>query len=314
MNSCLIRMLVLTGLALLLGLSACGQRGDQKTPQETSVNADPAGRLPGEDDILARVEGQPITAYELQQAMRAMLGPQQAALLDTEGRHKVLESLVLSRLMAIRAEAELDALQRRAIEAATRAHREQLLAGQYLKQHASPAPVTDEMVQAYYNDHPEAFGGGRVRRYEVLLQTTAVPDGQREAELKALQAAAGRSDWRQAARDAGGNIAFRSGEVDENLLQPQLLALLEALKVGEVSAPTYIQGRAYIARIRSEQQRDARPLAEVRAQIRRALAPLQLKKSVQQIGAQLLQDARVEYLPAQTNRNAVAATVAPGAE
>ena len=309
MNNRLTRMFVLTGLALLLGLSACGQRDEQKTPQKTSGNAEPAARLPGEDEILARVEGEPITAYELQQAMRAMLGPQQAALLDAEGRRKVLESLVLGRLMAIRAEAELDALQRRAIEVATRAHREQLLAGQYIKQHAAPAPVTDEAVQAYYNDHPQAFGGGVVRRYEVLMQTAAAPDGQREAELKALQAAAGGSDWRQAAQASGGNIAFRGGEVDENLLQPQLLALLQALKVGEVSAPTYIQGRAYIARISAEQQREARPLPEVRAQIRRALAPLQLKKSVQQISAALLKDARVEYLPAQADHNP-----APGAE
>lgn len=305
----LMRSLALTGLALLLGLSGCKPHGEQTPKQDAPASATPAPRLPGEEDILVRVEGQPITAYDLQQAMRAMLGPQQAALLDAEGRHKVLESLVLSRLMAIRAEAELDAQHRRAIEVATRAHREQLLAAQYLKQHAAPTPVTDAAVQAYYNDHPEAFGGGRVRHYELLLQTAAAPDGQREAALNALQTAATRDDWRQAAQASGGKLAFRGGEVNKNLLQPQLLALLEPLKVGEVSTPTYLQGRAYIARISDEQQRQARPLAEVRAQIRRALAPVQLKKAVQQLSTALLKNARVDYITEQTSLNP-----APGAE
>lgn len=310
MNAHRTHCLALIGaLLLLLVLSACGQRSEQNAVQEVQGTVAPAASLPGEDDMLVRVEGQPISAYDLQQAMLAMLGPVQTAALDAEGRQKVLDSLVLSRLMAIRTESELDAEQRRAIDKATRAHREQLLVAQYLKQHAAPAPVSDAMVKAYYDAHPDAFGGGRVRRYEVLMQVTATPDGQRDATLKSLQAAAASSDWRHAAQASGGKIAFRGGEVNENLLQPQLVALLEPLKVGEVSALTYLQGRAYIARISGEQQHEARPLTEVRAQIRRALAPLQLKKAVQQVSEELLKNARVDYVS-----GAAAATVTAGAE
>ena len=309
MNAQRTNCLALIGALLLLVLSACGQRSEQNAVQDVQGTVAPAARLPGEDDILVRVEGEPITAYDLQQAMRAMLGPQQTALLDAKGRHKVLESLVLSRLMAIRAESELDAPQRRAIETATRAHREQLLVARYLKQHAAPVPVSDDKVKAYYDAHPEAFGGGRVRRYEVLMQVGTASGGQRDETLKLLRAAAANSDWQNTAQASGGNIAFRGGEVNATLLQPQLMALLEPLKVGEVSALTYLQGRAYIARISGEQQHEARPLTEVRAQIRRALAPLQLKKAVQQVSEELLKSARVDYVS-----GAAAATVTAGAE
>lgn len=296
------RCLALIGLALLLGLSGCDQRSEQNAGQTTPATAAPVTRLPGEDDILVRVEGEPITAYELQQAMRAMLGPQQTALLDAKGRRKVLESLVLSRLMAIRAESEIEAPQRRAIETATRAHREQLLVARYLKQHAAPVPVSEDEVKAYYDAHPEVFGGGVLRRYEMLMQVGTASGGRRDKILKSLRVAAADSDWQNAAQTSGGAIAFRTGEVKAKLLLPPLMALLDPLKVGEVSAVTYIQGRAYVARISDQQQREARPLAEVRAQIRRALAPLQLRKAVQQVSRELLQNARVDYVQTEITR------------
>ncbi|HEY9198694.1 MAG TPA: peptidylprolyl isomerase [Gammaproteobacteria bacterium] len=287
------RWRLLLGLVGVLGLAACQAPSDaERQTQDADVV------LPGDKDVLVRVNGDVITAYDLDLAIANLLGPEQAAMLDAAGRRKVLESLVMSRLMAAAAETGLTADERAELDKKIAGYREQLLAKRYLMAHAEPGPVTDEMVKQHYEKHPELFGGGRERHYQLLSATPESVAG-REAAMQVLNEARERKDWPEYARAMtrqGRQVQFRDGVVDAGLLHPQLLALLNQTASEQVSAVTFIQGQAYVARISKEVEKQPRPLAEVSAEIRRMLIPVQMKKAVEQVSAGLQKSAKIEYV------------------
>ncbi len=87
---------------------------------------------PADDPVLARVNGSAITASELNAAVERSFGAD-AELADTR-RKGVLESLVLSRAIALAREKELDEAGKRAIERKVAAYREEVLVREYLAQ------------------------------------------------------------------------------------------------------------------------------------------------------------------------------------
>ncbi|CAB1055661.1 hypothetical protein D1BOALGB6SA_394 [Olavius sp. associated proteobacterium Delta 1] len=265
-----------------------------KTPDSTEQKV----VLEGDDVVLARVAGEPITRYDLAQTIRSMLGEQSAVKLDEAGRQKVLESLVASRAIARVRAASLSLEDRAVLDKKVRSYQEQLLVKQYLARHASPQPVTREMVSDYYQAHPERFGGRTIRSYEILASKQKLKTEARDSLIAVFKAAAGKEDWKQWAQQLqaeGYPIEFRQGRVEEKLLHPPLQQLMKPLKKTETSKLSFIEGRAYLVRIVDERQIAPRPLHEVSAEIRRALVPIQLKKAVKQASRQVLETTEVMY-------------------
>jgi hypothetical protein len=280
--------------AVSLLVTGCGS-SDKPAPQATAPQAVAAEHR----DVLARVNGQPLHALDLEVAITNMLGAEQGAMIDERVRQKVLQSLVMNSSMAQAAQTELSADEMAWIEAKTKAYRDQLLAKEYLRQHSAPEPVTQEMVRAYYEEHPERFGGKLERVYELLLETEKPDASQRDAIMQRLSDGAQHNDWKAYAAELvaqGYSVQFRTGKENEQLLHPGLLGLIRPLRKGQVSQVTYLGGKAHIARIVSEARTPARPLQDVSTEIRKMLAPLQMKKAVQEISEQVLSAARVEYL------------------
>jgi hypothetical protein len=284
--------------AVSLLVTGCGSSDEPQRQAAGSQTESPA-EVADHGDLLARVNGQPIHALDLEVTLTNMLGAEHGAMIDERVRHKVLQSLVMNSSMAQAAQKELSADEMAWIEAKTRAYRDQLLATEYLRQHSAPEPVTQEMVRAYYEEHPERFGGKRLRVYELLLETEKSDASQRQAIMQRLSEGAQQQDWKAYAAQLaaqGYAVQFRSGEVNEQLLHPGLLGLIRPLPEGQVSQVTYLGGKAHIARIVSEEHKPARPLQDVSTEIRKMLAPLQMKKAVREISDQVLSAARVEYL------------------
>jgi hypothetical protein len=288
--------------AVSLTLTACApsDKGDQEA---TASQPDQQLEVPDHGGVLARVNGQPIYAQDLEVAISNILGAERGGMLDQSTRQKVLQSLVLNRGMAQAAQKELNTDEVAWIEAKSTAYRDQLLAKAYLRQHSEPTPVTQEMVRAYYEEHPEHFGGKVVRIYELLVEKEKSDASQRDQIVQRLREAAQQKDWQAYAAQLasqGYAIQFRGGEENEQLLNPGLLGLLRPLKRDQVSQVTYISGKAYIARIVSEEEKGARPLQDVSADIRKMLAPIQLKKAIRQVSDEVMASARVEYLQEST--------------
>lgn len=287
-------------LILSVSILACtepSQVEEQPAPAPPEP-APPKVVLEGDDVVLVRVAGDPITLYDLEQTIRSTLGASTAGRLGEAGRQKVLESLVASRTIAQAQAADLTPEEQAALDKKVLAYREQLLVKQYLARQATPQPVTGEMVREYYQAHAERFGAKTIRTYEMLAGRKKLKAQERDALIQVMKSAADRKDWQQWVAELQGQghpIEYRRGRVAEKILHPRLLQLMQLLKKGEASQLTFIEGTAYAVRIVDEKHMAPRPLNEVSAEIRKTLVPVQLKKSVKLASQEVLKSADVVY-------------------
>ena len=288
-------------LLLTVSILACTESKkmeEQPPPAPAAKPSAPKVVLEGDDVVLARVSGDPITLYDLEQTIRSTLGASTAGRLDEAGRKKVLESLVASRAIARVQEAEMSPEEIAVIDKKTRAYREQLIVKQYLAKHVAPQPVSSEMVREYYEAHPERFGGRQIRKYEMITGGPKLRSGDRDNLITALSKANENSDWQHwvnELKEKGYPVSFRRGLVTDKVLHPRLEKLMKDLKTGEYSNLIFIKGAPYVVRIVEDKQLPPPPLDKVSDEIRRALVPVQLKKAVKQASEQVLAKSEVVY-------------------
>ena len=294
-------MALLFGLIGLL-LLACNEKANdppqQAEARKPQLPAAEAVQLEGDDVVVARVNGSPITQYDLEQTIQSSLGNQTAASLTPEQRRKVLESLVASRAIAQAQEARLSPEELAALEKKTKAYREQLLVKHYLAAETNVAPVTQEMVVDYYERHPERFGARSISIYEMISSRDSLDAALRDRLIKDLEPAAANDDWQQwvkALQEQGYPLLYQKGQVTEKALDLRLRQLMAPLHKGEASNLSFINGKLYLVRITEDRHTAPRPLADVSAEIRKALVPVQLKKAVKQASEQVLAKSEVIY-------------------
>jgi len=289
------------GLALL---AACGEKSAEKPHQPVTVES-PAQApkvkpvtLKGDDVVLARVNGEPITQYDLEESIRSTLGEFAGSRLDEGGRRRVLESLVASRAMAQIQESELSERDKAELEKKVRVYREQLLVKQYLARHAPPEPVTAERIREFYESHPEQFGGRTVRAYEMIVSGRELKREERDGLIAVLGDAPEKKDWKkwcEVLKGQGYPVEFRRGEIAQTVLHPKLRQLMAAIKKGETSRVSFIEGRSYVVRIVEEKKTAPRPLGQVSGEIRKTLQTVELKESVREASREALERAQVVY-------------------
>lgn len=247
---------------------------------------------------LVTVEGTPITRAQLEQTIERTLGDSAPLVANDEVERKILESLVSSRAMALLAERELGASEREQLELKTQAYREELLVRHYLQAHATPEPVTTEAVAQYYERHPEEFGGGIEKSFEIIASSGELDERQRTeligllsgAEVKGQDWAALVAGWRAAGRP----LEYRQNRLKIELLDQPLRSLVEPTVVGSI-APLYADGQLLLVRVTGEERLPGKPLAEVSGLIRERLAPQALKAAVKALSEQAIEQVNVQY-------------------
>lgn len=263
----------------------------------TSACEDQAAVEKGE--VLAIVDGSPITRVDLDIVLVKTIGYSNALTLDKEGQQKFLESLVISRAMANAVRDELSEAQMRKIERETKAYREQLLVKKYLNRHAEPRNVTNEKIKNYYDTYPERFGGKILRRYEMIFGATFEKGDQRQSLIQVMTKIKDKTAWQllvSKLNTQGQSVQYRTGLVDTKIFHPRLQALVESLKINQSSELTFIEGKPYIVRIISEQQQISRPLADVRTDIRKILVLEEFRKATKIAAKEILEKVSVEYM------------------
>ncbi|MDA8140786.1 MAG: peptidyl-prolyl cis-trans isomerase [Desulfobacteraceae bacterium] len=271
-------------LLFVFSVLACGNRGTKGSA--------------GEDKVLARINGSAITQLDLNLSIESTLGSQGGAMLDDKGRHSLLESLVAARAIAQVQEKALSPEQNKALEKKVAAYREQLLVKMYLAKNTQSEPVTQQMVQEYYDGHLEQFGGATVRAFEMITTQGAMTDAVRDQLLSAMTDASKISDWPAAVerlKKKGVPAVYSKASSDVKILEPKLREIIAKLSAGQTSDPTFISGQFYIVRVTGDTRIAARPLNEVSSEIRKILLPVQLKKATKQASDQVLGKAKVEY-------------------
>ncbi len=250
-----------------------------------------------DDVVLARVNGDPVTQYDLNLTVRSVLGDQ-AADMDRQALRKALGSLVASRAIAQAREAGMSDRDLAALEKKVRAYREELLVRQYLKEHTAARPVTREMIQEYYNSHPEQFGARRVRMYEMIAASRKTDPREQKALAALLGNVRLKEDWKEWAetlRDRGFPLTYRTGQTDKKMMHPRLYTVLQSAGEGETSPVIFINSMCHVARITHIAETGPHPTEEVIAEIRKSLEPVQLGKAVREASARVLGQAEITY-------------------
>lgn len=261
--------------------------------------------IPGASKVLATVNGSPITQFDMDRTAIRLLGSQRFSGLDDAAKHKVLESLVLSRAIAQTEAKQLDPADSYSLDKQVEDYREQLLVKHYLKDHANPKPVTEEMIADYYSRHPEQFGGGEHKRYQMLLVTRDISDAERHAVMKAYAKASKQTDWKRYAAALTRKklpVSEQQGTTPASLPNKTLDDVLNSLGKGQVSGVTYVDARPYLLRVTDTYTTKARPLNDVRGQIRRELLPVRIKETLDEVSKKVLADTKVKYLQGDSSK------------
>lgn len=280
----------------LLWLAACGD--GPGCGQAPATTPEPKTLAPGDGVVLAEVDGSPITRYELEVAIRETLGKQAHHNLSPARRRALLESLVQSRAIAAAQDGSISAEDRALLDKKVAIYREKELVRGYLKAHTEVTPVNQAMVKDYYDKHLEQFGQRVHRRYEMIGSERSLAPAERDALLSALKDAAAQRDWASWAKglkDAGRPVFHRTGQMREQVLHERLRAVMKELPLEATSPAVMVDGRVYVLRVLSEDRKEPRPLGEVAPEIRRLLAPGQMKISVKEAAAHVLKSAKVTY-------------------
>lgn len=263
--------------------------------------------LPGEAEILAKVNGSPITRYDLERSVEKSLGQFAVPSVARRMRSAALETLLQSRALAMQAEQELSNEEKRILDKEVAAYRESLLVKEYLVRHSPPRDLSEEQVVAYYREHATRFGAQQIKRYELLGTTKALGGAERVRAMQRLSQAAQQVDWSAYASELqreGIAVSLSLGDLSDTILDSKLREALTPVKEGAVSNLVFVQGRAFIGRITGIQEVPPQPLVEVRAEIEKTLRPVLLREAIQKVGERALSQAKVERLAEPSLREA----------
>jgi peptidyl-prolyl cis-trans isomerase C len=223
------------------------------------------------DTVVARVDGQAITAGEVQ-AMVDALGPQIRQFYDRDPKEFVRQYALQAKLARLAEEQKLD--QEAPYKQRLRYSRESVLMQSLMERRMNETPISEDEIQARYMQS----GGGDPQYRTKVLYVAFSSDGsgsRTEAQAKAkaeelrARAAAG-ADFvalvkehseDQASRDKNGD--YPPMRQSDPLPEPVKKAVF-SLKPGGVSEPIRQANGFYIFKLEGV---DAKPLAEVREQI-----------------------------------------------
>ena len=215
-----------------------------------------------ENKILATVNGSPIYETEVDEFLEG-LGQRGQAYNNPEGRAIILEQLINSRLFLIDAQKNLLEADP-AFTAQLRKLKSQLLTNFAVEKLLSTIKVTDAEVEAFYNEHPEAFmQGDTVNASHILVST------EEEALSIYAKISSGEMTFEDAAKaysscpskENGGSL----GDFGQGQMVPEFDKAVFSMEVGEVTAtPVQTQFGYHLIRLNAKNAGTTVALDEIR--------------------------------------------------
>ena len=215
-----------------------------------------------ENKILATVNGSPIYEVEVDEFLEG-LGQRGAAYNNPQGREIILQQIINSRLFLIDAQKNLLEADP-AFTAQLRKLKAQLLTNFAVDKYLSSVKVTDEEVEAFYNEHPEAFMQGEtVNASHILVATeeealdiyAKITSGEMTFEDAAMQFSTCPS------KENGGSL----GDFGQGQMVAEFDTAVFAMEVGEITAtPVKTQFGYHLIRLNGKNPAKTVALEEIR--------------------------------------------------
>ena len=250
--------------------------------------------------VIARVNGEVITENQLTLKINSLFDERQVSMIGDDEKKKVLESIVMGRLLRQQAELDLDENMKLTYHLKAQDYKEKLIVNDYLKSVIDTVPVSDEMVVEYYKKHPEKFGAEEIVTYELLTTSKKLSESKRDRLLSAFPKVTNTGSLQSFSKQLGAaadvDLVYQTGRLLPGVLDKRIESLINNLDIGQMSSLVIQQGRPYVVKTNERKKIAARPLPEVSGEIRRQLAPVALKKVIKEQADKLEKTAAIEYL------------------
>lgn len=266
----------LSALALCAGLAlaACKKREPVVAPSSP---------------VLVRVADRSITQDDVEQTLSRMLGSA-APLADSGASDKALDSLIALHAFAAKQEKVMPADELRDLDRRVFHYREELLMQAYLREHSQDLAVSENEVREFYEKHPELFGGSEVRRFETLA-TARASDAD---AAKSLQEVSPGSSWDKSAAGSRGKLVHAQATTDAPGLNPRVSSAVAALQDGQASDVIVVDGALLRVKLVGREHLPARPLPEVRDNVRRMVAARKTRDRIRELSESVKAETKVE--------------------
>ncbi len=280
---------------LALGIFIAGCESSTNTP------AGPGAAPPVEElgEVLATVNGMDIGSKAFEKAA-ARTAPAEGDSLSAEERHEVLDRLIADKVLyqeALRLGLDQDPKVQKVMV--------NTLLRQEVYAQVRNSDFGEEMLQAYYDEHPEEFVvPEKVQIKRILVRVNderSDADAKAEAQrLRGLVSANPKDDFKDVAskhsedpyRRRGGDVGFVSAEGKPGL-DEAIVAKAFEMGVGEVSEPFLTDDGYNIVYVANKRERVERTFQQMKGSVLRKVKNEKLKEMYESYVAQLRQGAKV---------------------
>jgi hypothetical protein len=213
-----------------------------------------------------------------------------------ELRGNVLKSLISAKAMKQEISKTLSTEEKNKLYLTVKAFEDELFVKSYLKKHAVPEPVTSKMVSSYYDSNLDAFGQSKRKVFETIKSSKKATEKERDEFLAKTEKIKKTPDWKTFSSTSLLSIEYQKATYTTGLYEKNIEIILSKLNVNEVSDVTMINGVPMIFKVIEVQVLPPKALHEVNVDIRRRLAPMQLKKSIKRASDEVVSKSSVKIL------------------
>jgi peptidyl-prolyl cis-trans isomerase C len=319
------RPALVSTLALWSAIAAAGC-GDKPAAAPVSgagqrAEASKSGKA-GDEQVLARIDGQVITAAELQERLDALDPYSRSRFSAPEQKRKFLENMVRFEVLAREAQSrgyDRDPEVQRALKNQMISTLLQKELDDKLKPEDIPAPE----VERYYREHPEEFKQPEQVRISQVFSADAAKAERAAAAARALQ---GKPEAEKAFRELVAQLSededskSRGGDLtffDRNTAmypRPLVEAAFALGGVGQVSAPVKTERGYHVLMLTQRRPGFTRALPEVTRDIRRQLIRDRRAKKMEELVAEMRKRLKVEVYEDRLAKVVPHTTSAPGGQ
>lgn len=280
---------------MLWWLAACDSTSTPTASPDGLVEA--SSLAAQDDDILVYVDGSPISRDDMDAARIRFMGDTAGLFALETAERRLLDSLIASRAIATLSEKGLTDTEKSDLRRKVATFREELLVKHYLSAQATAQPVTQEMVQDYYRQHPGDFGGGSEYVFEYIATVGPIGVEERADFLRLLSGVDTQQDWAAWVRQQNPRrLTHRLATSRADILEQPLRQLVENTAEGGTSA-IHNGDRLLRVRVRQVRQLPPTPLQQVQGEIRDRLGPMLVRRAIRQLSDEVVGQATVEYPP-----------------
>ena len=280
--------------SLSLSIGACSSENDQDVQLTRESLAEKKSLRSA---VLAEVNNTAITQTDLDLMIAKLMGENAQTVLPQSAKDNVLRSLVASEAMRQKLESTLSSSEKERLAAQARAYETELYVKEFLTRYSKPETITSAMVKDYYQQNLDQFRPAAVTRYEMLVSGTVLESEALDAFKQDLASLPANASLKMLAGKTygGASLRFVVAESKENLLSNKQTAVLAASAIGNVTEPVITTTQTAAFKVLTRQTQPPASLDQVGDDIRKKLAPLQVKKAVEQATKTALTDANVIY-------------------